>query len=705
MISAGLLWVLLAVSGGNAGCLECHGLSALRSRSDRGIFIDEAAFHRSIHGAFSCVQCHEKAETVPHRGLERGVSCAKCHADNRTSPTEFHAHSFLGARLVADAAGLRVIAPRDASRRIPDRSCLECHDGVKAREARPIPAGTVHAGRACIDCHTTAGRKHGAETDSPLPAVSCGRCHVDEAGVVAATVHGRQHSKGDTIAPSCADCHGSHDIRRASDPASRVHPAKIAAMCLDCHGRPDFVEARGIRIALNADSFAASVHGRPSPTLDRAVAASCVDCHGAHSILPRGEAASSVNFTHLAGTCGRCHAEEAAQYAASSHGRAAARGAHEAPACSDCHGEHGILSATDPRSPTHRLAAAQELCLGCHDRPALAEKYGLPARRGPTYLDSYHGLAMRGRSTTAAVCSDCHGVHRILGEKDPASTIHPAHRVHTCGRCHADATKRFAASGPVHTTYEDHWLTNLVRIGYRFLIVMIPGGMLLWVLALTWPAVRRRVDASRTSGRIRFRRMEILQHALLVLSFVTLAVTGFALAFPDAAWVRLLAAAGLDEALRGKIHRIAGVLLIVDSVLHAAYLISDRGQWFLRKMVPTRQDPRHALDHILHAIGRRPTAPHMPHFSYFEKAEYWALVWGTALMTLTGLILWFPEALPRLLISVSEAIHYYEAILAASAILIWHMYFVFFEPDVYPFNPSIVTGRAARGTELDDRTE
>lgn len=544
-----------------------------------------------------------------------------------------------------------------------------------------------------------------------MPAkVACGRCHVDEAGAFAVAVHGSLRSEGDSAAPTCVTCHGSkerggHEIRGPRDPASSVYPTRVAATCLACHADASFARARGLTMAIHADSYAASVHAQAAPARGLAIAATCVDCHGSHRILPRRDPASATNFQRQAATCGRCHEKEAADYSVSAHGKAAARGAHEAPSCSDCHGEHATLSATDPRSTTYRLAVAQTLCLGCHERMVLGVQFGLPGKVGSTFLDSYHGLASRARSTSAAVCTDCHGVHRILAESDTASTIHPSNRRATCGRCHHDATDRFA-TGKVHTAYADHWLTNLVRGAYRLIITGTLGGMIAWIVILMLPSVRARIDSSREAGPIRFTRLERVQHLVLTLAFITLAVTGFALAFPDAAWAVALSNLGLTESVRGLVHRIAGVTLIANALAHGAWIaLSRHGRNFLARIRPRRDDPRTAMDHATHALNIRAAHPRFEHFAYFEKVEYWALVWGTIVMTATGIMLWIPEYLPRLAVNVGEAIHFYEAFLAAGAVLIWHMFFALVDPDIYPLNPSIFTGRAAPGSDLARRTE
>jgi cytochrome b subunit of formate dehydrogenase len=95
-------------------------------------------------------------------------------------------------------------------------------------------------------------------------------------------------------------------------------------------------------------------------------------------------------------------------------------------------------------------------------------------------------------------------------------------------------------------------------------------------------------------------------------------------------------------------------------------------------------------------LGLTKKHPQFARFSYVEKAEYWALVWGTIVMGITGLLLWFDNIainwLPKGFLDVMLVIHYYEAWLAFLAILIWHMYSTVFSPKVYPMNPCWLTG-------------
>ena len=91
--------------------------------------------------------------------------------------------------------------------------------------------------------------------------------------------------------------------------------------------------------------------------------------------------------------------------------------------------------------------------------------------------------------------------------------------------------------------------------------------------------------------------------------------------------------------------------------------------------------------------------PKIRRFGYIEKAEYWAVVWGTVIMGLTGLMIWYKIEmfgfLPRWWIEIAIAVHFYEAVLATLAILVWHFYSVIFDPDVYPINFAFLDGRVS----------
>ena len=196
---------------------------------------------------------------------------------------------------------------------------------------------------------------------------------------------------------------------------------------------------------------------------------------------------------------------------------------------------------------------------------------------------------------------------------------------------------------------------------------------------------------------LRWTRGERYQHWILALSFIMLALTGFALKYPEAAWVQPLLVFEGSFALRGWLHRIAALVLVGLGLYHVAYMtLASRGRSQLRALAPTRQDYADFKANVRFLMHRRESPPEFDHFSYMEKLEYWALVWGTVVMAVTGFLLWFENSALRLfplwMMDVFTVIHLYEAWLATLAIVVWHLYAVVFNPEVYPLNQSMIDG-------------
>jgi cytochrome b subunit of formate dehydrogenase len=228
-----------------------------------------------------------------------------------------------------------------------------------------------------------------------------------------------------------------------------------------------------------------------------------------------------------------------------------------------------------------------------------------------------------------------------------------------------------------------------VRWFYLALIFAVIGAMFLHN-AIIWRAkavARRRMQ---NPFMVRMTANQRWQHLILLLSFIVLVITGFALKFPNS-WMADLLGNGNGERLRSIIHRIAGVVLMSAGVYHVFYLIATReGRRLIWDIAPRPKDAFDAIGTMRYYLGLGGALPKFGRFSYGEKAEYWALVWGTALMAVTGVMMWAKVSVGNLLarwwVDVATAIHFYEAILATLAILIWHFYQVFLDPDVYPMN-------------------
>ncbi|MCA9953508.1 MAG: cytochrome C [Ardenticatenaceae bacterium] len=192
----------------------------------------------------------------------------------------------------------------------------------------------------------------------------------------------------------------------------------------------------------------------------------------------------------------------------------------------------------------------------------------------------------------------------------------------------------------------------------------------------------------------RFRTMARIEHAILMISFTVLALTGLPQKYALQAWAEwMIQAMGGIEFIR-IVHRWAAIMLVVGSIYH---LFTSAYRFFVKRermrMLPVKQDALDLLQTIKHNLGISADAPRMAKFNFGEKVEYWAVVWGTAIMAITGFMLWNPIAatvfLPGQFIPAAKAAHGGEALLAVLSIVIWHMYNV----HIKHFNPSMFTGK------------
>lgn len=573
------------------------------------------------------------------------------------------------------------LAAASASAQIANDECLACHDTVDAKKF----GASIHSPLDCTSCHADITE---VPHDTAPKKVDCASCHPDSVAGWDHSLHAKAVKSGIARGAQCADCHGAaHEILPSSDPASMTAHGSIPKTCSTCHAQKFVMEKAGLS-AESAISYQASVHGR-AVARGSANAAVCTDCHDHHAVRPANDPLSGIFKFNVARTCGKCHAAIAGKYAESVHGKALARGNGSTPVCTNCHGIHTISIAGDlTRGP-------RASCARCHEGVRLSQEYGVAGRRVTSYQSSYHGLARRKGSTTAADCASCHSAHDVLPSSDPRSAIHPANLTKTCGKCHERAQANFTR-GKVHlidgdTTDTGSKINTWIRRIYIVLIALTIGFMVLHNLLIWW---RKAQAARRASGRTvaRMNLNQRIQHFVLVISFTVLVLSGFALAWPESLLAQMF---GSGEELRRITHRVAAVVMIILGIYHLGYMVLTReGRKGLRDFWFRFSDARDLVDVL------RNRKPQAGRFTYAEKAEYWAGLWGTIVMAITGLVIWYSVDvaiwLPRWWIDIATTIHYYEAILATLAILVWHLYQVIFDPDVYPMNWAWFDGKMSK---------
>ncbi|MBI2526198.1 MAG: cytochrome b/b6 domain-containing protein [Candidatus Rokubacteria bacterium] len=205
-------------------------------------------------------------------------------------------------------------------------------------------------------------------------------------------------------------------------------------------------------------------------------------------------------------------------------------------------------------------------------------------------------------------------------------------------------------------------------------------------------------EAGATEYVVRFSFWARFQHATVILLFGALLVTGMPQKWPylDASrWV--IDSLGGIFAVRW-LHRAAGIAL---SGLFAAHLAGAVTGVVTRRSQPSmllaRKDFRDAVDNLRYYVGRAETPPRFGRFDYRQKFEYWGLIFGAAIMALSGFILYFPiffsRVLPAELIPAAKVMHSNEALLAFLIVLIWHMAGAHLTPESFPMDTSIFTGK------------
>ena len=613
-------------------------------------------------------------------------------------------------------AMLTALLPQ-AGRALDNSACLDCHaDKTLAKTngagqsvslfVNPTAfTNSIHAKHLCVSCHTDI-------TELPHPdqftakAVSCAQCHRVETDIYRGSDHGKAVHKGMSEAASCKDCHGNnHYLLGSRNPASPVYRTNLPKTCERCHNDTAKMDKFNLRQSDPGQSYEKSVHGLALLKKGQMNAANCADCHGSHNLHKSTTADSKLYWKNVPATCGKCHENVYQTYQRSIHGQGVQAGVRDAPVCTDCHGEHTIAAVRteDSRVSSKNIPGT---CSQCHASQRIASLYRLPPNVTTTYAQSFHGLELKGGNPMAANCASCHGIHDILPSGDDRSTVNRQNLPQTCGKCHPGIGTRmradfFQVHAPAGSGSGQPQVATVVAQIYLIAIVLIIGGMAGFIFLDYLRKARAHMQAAKAGdGEIRLTKAMRIQHHVLVVLFVLLAYTGLVHKYPDAIWSWPFRACANGSYLRSLIHHICGWAFVAFFLIHLAALFGTRkGRGHLRDLTPGWQDATDALGVVGHNIGLCKQPPPHRRWNYAEKAEYWALVWGSVVMTITGAMLVFTETvlrlLPKVWHDVAQVVHFYEAVLAILAILVWHLYWVIFDPHAYPMNPSWLIGKTA----------
>lgn len=310
-------------------------------------------------------------------------------------------------------------------------TCLECHQaiGPAQRAITEEWQASVHgkAGIGCADCHggdptsdeiTVAMSRAAGFVGKPGRDASvgiCGGCHsdvnrmqqfglpTDQFRKYYSSVHGQQLLAGDSRVAICLDCHGSHGVKKASDPTADVYPLNVPGLCASCHADASLMSAYGIPTD-QYELYQASVHGQQLLGKQDVRAPTCASCHGSHDAKP-------PEVDTIVQICGQCHTATQALYEESRHAKLQGVG----PVCVTCHGGHDVVLPDETRffHPT----TPEYACTTCHE-PATqalrlnADRFALDADRR---CDSCH-------HSGSDIYAQAQGIETSLRSADDAVT-------------------------------------------------------------------------------------------------------------------------------------------------------------------------------------------------------------------------------------------------------------------------------------------
>jgi len=320
-----------------------------------------------------------------------------------------------------------------------NQACLMCHTNPALFQGRPDAAqlvvdegefgGSAHgqAGMACVMCHAGLSFPHPEE----VPAVDCALCHRQQAEEHNASLHGQAAARADPLAPSCVDCHGTHDILSHRDPRSPTRVMNIPFLCGECHQEGTPVSRR-LQIPQDSilENYSQSIHGTGLYRQGLTVTAVCTSCHTSHFILPHTDPRSSIHENNVATTCTQCHAQIEQVHVQVIEGRLWEEQPHQIPACVDCHAPHRI------RRVFYDAGSANANCLRCH-----ADEDLVGVSQGDTVSLYVNEQAYALSSHAETPCAQCHAEVSPVLSRPCAAISRPV----DCAACHEDQVGEYSA--------------------------------------------------------------------------------------------------------------------------------------------------------------------------------------------------------------------------------------------------------------------
>lgn len=681
----------------------------------------EGLFRKGLITTATCNDCHGNHLILPHTSPRSSISltriaqtCMKCHARIEQVHTKVIKGELWESQPGAIPACTDCHPPHKVNKQnivvtIADRACLKCHeredvhkiidgDTLSLQVFKDDITNSVHKNITCVKCHSDVSpqRKRPCSTAS---RADCSNCHAEVANRYFDSGHGEAYFQKSEDAPYCSDCHDNHNVKSRYDENSQTYRAEIANLCGECH-KPEGRASKVVGIKeINAYSdYSNSVHGKGWEEKGLLPTAVCTDCHTTHHNLKESDERSSVFPKNIPATCATCHKGIYNDYVQSVHAINRSTNGDKLPSCADCHSAHTITETEQDQFMTE----VTQQCGTCHQE--LAE----------TYLTTMHGKAYELGSERAAKCTDCHDAHKILKVNNPNSSVGARNIVNTCQKCHEDSNERFTGY-LTHATHHDkvkypvlyytYWaMTSLLLSVFGFFGI----HTLLWLpRSIQGIKEKKKHKKSKPLSKYyirRFSRNQRITHLFVIISFVSLALTGMMLKFANMAWAKFLADLLGGVGVAGFIHRFAAVITFGYFAFHLLTLFKIKGKkrksfkefvFGPNSLMFNMKDLKDFVATIKWFFGMGPR-PAYGRWTYWEKFDYFAVFWGVAIIGFSGLMLWFPEFftrfMPGWLINVANIVHSDEALLAVGFIFTVHFFNTHLRPEAFPMDTVIFTG-------------
>jgi cytochrome b subunit of formate dehydrogenase len=741
-------------------CHDDDALVKSRRGIEISLYVTEEHLDGSPHEGFECIDCHEDLygiEDYPHENNLELPFCGNCH---ESAQEEFIDHFFGPLRekgytsipTCTDCHGTHSVSWQGEPRQV----CGMCHSNIldeflnSSHWGLPNESDNLN----CVSCHSPHDKYERArysENEWKIKITEeCRGCHSQEVQNYDNSAHYREVASGNLKAPICTDCHATHRVLSPREPESIVSVAKLDMVCMNCHAgydasihRPQENDDPRLETCVVCHTgHQTEMKGDAVTTVfDIKLDEVCIRCHEgslivgenqAHGAIHRGEIAkvamgeeSNCGDCHtyhymapdhekdkaLEKSCADCHRQQQEQYENSTHYVTRARGHLESPGCVDCHDENRI-SKSNEQFAGHSII---ELCSRCHNDRDLTMQFQLNPDVVEGYETSYHGqmyqLGYQGEKF--ATCVSCHDNHSILPSDNAASSVGKENIIATCAQCHDKVNENFVQFLTHHTPHTKSenkvlsWINSFMLWLLGSVLTVFGTHTALWLIRLM---IRRAKHGPikkpiKTKLRVeRFAAFERILHFLMALSFLILAGTGLPLKYSHsemATWV-VHNVIGFEKA--ALLHRIAAFTMGLVFLFHIGKIfykvLIQKQKGFFKgpdSLVPQMQDLRDFFNHMAYFVGLKKAEPAWGRWTYWEKFDYFAVVWGMLIIGSSGLTLWFPEAFSQLfpgwMINAAHIIHSEEALLATGFIFVVHFFNTHLRPGAFPMDEVIFTGR------------